>query len=260
MNNKNLEQLNKRDFDKCYFCLYCISIDIYMSLDDGKVDTQNIYLFYGCNLLGKRKYLTSTIASNFNSTSSWYDFFQSFKNRGLKEIVYAVLPNNKYLKDALKLSFLNVEPILSIFDTIFKISKYFSSGYSSNLLTYIKNIYLGNDLNEYTLNLNTFKNTYNSPFILDLVNDNLIKAKDIYYLPFNIRKAIFSYYFLRDNLKKLITISHSKNFFSSLNDFLELCLPVFQTFETKMYCSKSEWLDLLNTLYLTKKDLIKEFL
>ena len=231
-----------------------------MSLDDGKVDSQTVYLFYGCNLLGKRKFLASIIASNLSLTSSWYDFFQSFRSRGLEQIVYAVLPNNKQLIDALKLSFLNVESILSIFDTIMKISKYFSAGYSSTLLTFIKNVYLGADLLDYEANLNIFKDAYNSPFILDLVDNNLIKAKDYYYLPQHIRKNIFSYYFLRENLKKLIVISHSKQYFSSLDDFLELCLPTFQVFESKMYCSKSDWLAVLDFLYDSKKDLIKPYL
>ena len=260
MNNKSLIELNKRDFDKCLFCLYCLPMDIYMSLDDGKIDTQTIYLFYGCNLLGKRKYLSSIIASNLSSTSSWYDFFQSFKSRGLEQIIYAVLPNNKSLKDALKLTFLNVQPVLSIFDTILKISKYFSASYSSDLLTSVKNVYLACDLTEYELNLASFKESYNSPFVLDLVNDNLIKAKEIYSLPQHIRKNIFSFYFLRENLKKLIVISHSKQYFSSLDDFLDLCLPIFQNFETKMYCSKTDWLAVLDYLYDFKKDLIKPYL
>ena len=260
MNNKSLIELNKRDFDKCLFCLYCLPIDIYMALDDGKIDTQTVFIFYGCNLLGKRRYLSSIIVSHDFPTSSWYEFFQSFKTRGLQQIIYAVLPNNKHLKDALKLAFLDVESIISIFDTIMKISKYFSTSYSSSLLTFIKNVYLGSDLSDYEANLNIFKETYNSPFILDIVNDNLIKAKDYYNIPQHVRKNIFSYYFLRDNLKKLLVISHSKHFFSSLDDFIESCLPIFQVFETKMYCPKSEWLELLNTLYITKKDLLKPFL
>ena len=141
-----------------------------------------------------------------------------------------------------------------------KISKYFSAGYSSTLLTFIKNVYLGADLLDYEANLNIFKDAYNSPFILDLVDNNLIKAKDYYYLPQHIRKNIFSYYFLRENLKKLIVISHSKQYFSSLDDFLELCLPTFQVFESKMYCSKSDWLAVLDFLYDSKKDLIKPYL
>ena len=260
MNNQNLEQLNKRDFDECYFCLYCVSLDVFMSLEHGKVEKQNIYVFYGCNLLGKRMYLTSVVASNITTTSSWYDFFQTFKTRGVKEIFYATLPNNKYLKEALKLAFLNIETFLSIYDTIDKVSKYFSNKYDSDLLTYIKNIYLANDLNGYNLSIDEFKSNYNYPFILELINDNLNKAKDIYYLPFNIRKCIFAYYFLRENLKDLIVISHKKPSFSSLDEFLELCLPVFQAIEVRIPCSKAEWLDILNVLYSLKKDLIKEYL
>ena len=113
MNNKSLIELNKRDFDKCLFCLYCLPIDIYMALDDGKIDTQTVFIFYGCNLLGKRRYLSSIIVSHDFPTSSWYEFFQSFKTRGLQQIIYAVLPNNKHLKDALKLAFLDVESIIS---------------------------------------------------------------------------------------------------------------------------------------------------
>ena len=61
-------------------------------------------------------------------------------------------------------------------------------------------------------------------------------------------------------MKDLTIISHKKPSFSSLDEFLELCLPVFQAIEVRMPGSKAEWLDILNVLYSLKKDLIKEYL
>lgn len=260
MNNKNLDELQKRDLDKCYFCLYCVPVHIFLNLGNNKIDKKEVYVFYGCNLLGQRRYIASILADDFPSTSDWYDFFQSFKNRGLEQLLYAVLIDNKAMKDALKLSFLDVFPILSIFDAISKISKYFSSSYGSNVLTYIKNIYLGSDLSEYDIYLDNFKEAYPSSFALDLIESNLIKAKDIYSLPLHLRKALYSFYFLRDNIKRLIVISHSKQYFNSLNEFISDCIPVFQVLELKTYCSKKAWVEVLNTLYETKKELIKPYL
>lgn len=258
MNNKNLEELKKRDLDKCYFCLYAVSVDVYVNLDN-KINPQKVYHFYGCNLTGKRRYIASIIDSNL-TTSQWYNFFQSFKNRNLEQIIYACIPDNKAMKDALKLAYLNIEIIISIFDAINKVYKYFSSGYSNSILSYIKSIYLANDLNEYDVYLNNFKEMYPNAFALDLLESNFKRAKEYYFMSIHLRKAIFAFYFLRDNIKRLMVIGHSKQYFSNLDDYLNSCISLFQSFETKTYCSKKDWLEILNTLYDSKKELIKSYL
>ena len=260
MNNKSLDELKKRNLDNCYFSIYCVSQEVLMDLGNGKIDKEVIYLFYGCNLLGQRRYISSITASSVSLTSDWYDFFQSFKSRGLIEVVYAVFPDIKPMIDAIKLSFLNVDVFISIFDAINSIYKYFSHGYTNSLFPFIKNVFLANDLNDYKINRDKFNLSFSSPFTLDLINPFFDKAKDYYFLPLNMRKAIFAFYFIRENIKKLSVISHSKHYFSSLDDFIVLCVPIFQIFEARTYCSKKTWVSILDFLYSAKKDLIKPFL
>lgn len=258
MNNKNLVELKKRDLDKCYLSIYCISQEIYVNLGDGKIDKQIVYLFYGCNLLGQRRYISYT--SSIYHTSEWYDFFQCFKNRCLENIFYAVIPDIKAMKDALKLSFPNIEVLPSIFDGISKVMKYFASHDKTTLLMAIKNVFLADDISQYQIYRDNFNELFSSPFTLDLISPFLDKAKSVYYLPLHMRKAIFAFYFLRDNIKKLNVISHSKNHFDNVEDFISSCVPVFQSFELKTYCPKNTWLIVLNTLYDSKKDLLKSYL
>ena len=73
-------------------------------------------------------------------------------------------------------------------------------------------------------------------------------------------KNILCFYFCRDTIKKLSVFSHSKPYFSTVNEYIELMISLIQKNETKMYSSKSDWLNLLNSIYPIKKDLIKCYL
>lgn len=161
----------------------------------------------------------------------------------------------------MSLAFPEVQIFISCFEPINKIIKYFSYSLSSKIFSYIKNIYLSDDINGYNLALSNFYDQFeNNNFIIDLLDNDLKSIKKYYDYNIILRKHIFSFYFNRDTIKKLNVLSHSKPFFTSSNDFIQIMLPLIKTNETKMYSSKSEWITLINFIYPLKKELIISYL
>ena len=261
MNNQTVKELNNRKLDECYFSIICFPIKIYFKEGENNISIKDIYIFYGCTLQGVRKFITATIADDYEKTSDWYNLFLTLKRRNIKNILYALLPDNKMLKDAIRLAFQEVEILVSCFEAINKINKYYPCKYSSDVFKLIKNIYLSDSLSDYSIAIDEFKLQYNdSNFILDLLENDFKYAKTNYCYNLELRKHILSFYFFRDVSKKLVVISHSKPYFISTDEFVNEMLHIIKSNETKMYCSKKEWINLLNMLYQNKKDLIKTYL
>lgn len=264
MNNQTIEQLNNRNLDNCYFCIYSIPIFIYLNTggdENNLVNPKNVIIFYGCNLQGKRRYITSVIADDLDKPSIWYDFFLSWKNRGLNTILFALLPLDNNIRQAIKIAFPGIEIFNSYCESIIKISKYLTLKYSSNTFDIVRKIYVSESLDDYNIAYADFLNIFNeSPFLIDLLNDDFIKAKDNYRIDFSLRRHIFAFYFIRELSKKLVVASHSKPFFSSVDDFISTFIPTIQLTEKKNYCSKADWISLINFIYEDKKDLIKCYL
>jgi len=261
MNNQTVDELNNRKLNECYFSIMCIPVKIYLKRGENNTNLKQLYVFYGCTLQGVRKFITATIADDLPKTSDWYNFLLNLKKRNLNVILYANIPNNKQLKDAFSLAFPESEIFISCFEPINKILKYFSWNYSSKIFTSIKDIYLSDDINGYNISLSNFYGQFgDDKFIIDLLSDDLNSIRKYYEYNVVLRKHIFSFYFNRDTIKKLNVLSHSKPFFISSNDFVQSMIPLIKTIETRMYSSKSDWINLINFIYPIKKELIISYL
>ena len=261
MNNNNVNELNNRKFDNCLISIIVIPIKIYFKESKDLVNEKELYIFFSCNIQGKRKYLTSVFKDDFAKTSDWYDFILSLKSKGINVLLYAVIPNNDYLSKALKLAFNDIAVFISYIETINKLSKYYTSSYTNSIFNKIRKIYLAKDINEYEFNLISFKEEYfNFPFIIDLFEGDLKRAREYYNTSFELRNFVFSLYFCRDLYKRLTVISHSKSYFSSINEFVSLFIPDIQRFESRMFCPKKTLNNIINILYNDKKELIKPYL
>ena len=63
LNNNNVAELNNRKFDNCLISILVIPIKIYFKEAEDLVNEKELYLFFSCNIQGKRKYLTSIFNS-----------------------------------------------------------------------------------------------------------------------------------------------------------------------------------------------------
>jgi transposase-like protein len=261
MNNQTIEELNNRYLDKCLFSIMVFPTKIYLNDGKGNINIKKLYVFYGCTIHGVRKYITSAISDNFTKVSDWYNFLMALKGRKLEHIFYALIPNNNLLNKALTLAFPDIIQFISSFEVISKISNYYSISYSSGIDKIIKKIYLSESITEYEMAINEFYDNFKGfEFIYDLLAEDFKYAKKIYSYYCNIRKMVYSYYFSRDMLKILTKISHSKASFSNCDEFIQELIPYIKTNETKMFCSKKDWSNIINILYKSKKELIMSYL
>lgn len=262
MCNLILNELHNRNLDGCYFSIMCIPTTIYLK-EGGDVfpKKKTIYIFFGTNLQGVRKYITSVISDNFSKTSDWYNLFMKLKQRNFETVLFASIPDNKPLKDALMLSFKDIKIFISCFEIINKIFRYYPQKYTSNVFNIVKNIYLSNDIKDYNNAVNIFYDEFSdSKFLIDIIEPCFKTIKNYYDYNFILRYHIFSFSFYRDTYKKLSSFSKSKPFFLSLDEYTNLISNLIKKTETRMYSSKNGWLKLINIVYEDNKNLIKRYL
>lgn len=256
MNNQTLNEINKRDIDKCYFSISFYHSTIYFNDGNDYIYKRKVYTLIGCNIYGVRKYITSVFEDEYSQASNWYDLFQTLKSKGLETVFFSVIPDNDYLKKAFKLSFPEVTLFITYLDIIEKLFRFFSEKYSSSLVSSIRSLYIAQDINEFDFKVNEFYNDYNvQPFVKEITKSHLTNIRKTFDFDFILRKHIYSFYFGRDFYKKLSKISHNKSYFFDLNTFLEGLLPIIKSMETRMYCPKQEWNQVINSLYKLNKDL-----
>ncbi|MGM9848612.1 MAG: transposase [Bacilli bacterium] len=261
MNNLTINEIMKRDLEKCYFSISFYPSIIYYNEGQDYIKERKVYTIIGCNIYGVRKYITSIFASDFSKGSDWYNLFSLWKKKGIETIFFAIIPNNKCIKETLKLAFPNIKTYTSYFETINKIDKFFSCSYSNDLLQKFKNIYLANDINDFEFKKQFFiDETIDKPFVFDLIANDFNIITDYIKIPISLRKHLFSFYFAREITKKLNILSHSTSYFNSLLEYIELLLPTIQTMEVRMYSSKSEWNSVITCIYNENKDLLISYL
>ena len=261
MNNQNINELKNRDLDACAFTLYFLPNKIFSNLGNDYIKERKIYTLFICNIKGVRKYITTVYADEYQKTSSWYDLFSLLKKKGLSVILYAVIPNDNHIKEALCLSFPEIFCLYTPFETIFKLQKYFSCSYSNAFIEKIKKIFLAQDINEFNLKRKEFfEYSGDFPFVNDLVEKDFKNASKNFNLPFLLRKHIFSFYFMRDNVKRISSLSRTKAYFDYLTDLESLFIPNIISIEKYMYCPKKEWNQIISIIYKDNKDLIIEYL
>lgn len=254
MINLTVTELNNRTLDECYISIIVIPSKILYEKKEGLVNEVELYSFFGCNIEGKRRYITTVFKDNYIKTSDWYDFLLSLKNKGISNIFFAIISNNIELSKALKLVFSEIQVFISCFDTINKLYKYYSYSYSNPIASNVYQVYIAKDISQYELLLKEFKEKYlNLTFISDLLQEDLNRARKYCEYDYELRKFIFSFYFYRDTLKSLRTISRSKHSFSSINEIIQELLPYIQRIESSMFCPKKQLNYIINLLYKSNK-------
>ncbi|MBQ8892005.1 MAG: transposase [Bacilli bacterium] len=260
MCNLTINELHNRNLDKCYFVIMCFKTKINI-MEGDEISKKDIYIFYGCNILGVRKFLDICIVNNFTKPSDWYNFLLKLKKRNVETVLYANIPNNKILKDSLMITFKDIKVFISCYEPIDTIFKYFNARYDTHVFSIIKNIYLSDNIDGYNSAVSIFKEEFNnSPFLYDILEKDLTSIKKYYNFDIILRKHIFCFYFYREMRKKIYTASHAKYYFNTTDELLESLISHISIMESRCYCPKKEWLNLINFIYSSNKDLIKNYL
>lgn len=260
MNNKTGDVLRKRELEQCYFAIYCITTKINIENIEGYAITKKLYTFFGCTMEGKKKYISSILDTEVEKTSGWYNFFQGLKKRNIEHILYSLLPNNKELRDAIKLSFPRIEIFTSCENVIDKLQRYNSYRTKDEIYREVRKLYVAKDLIEYELSYKEFKEKFSKyPFIMEMLNEEIKSLKDNYRYSFSIRRIIYAFNYIIQ-MKKRFGVLYNHDIYKTKDEFIDKCAYALFMSESATHYYKDEWTLIINEIYEDKKDLIKPYL
>lgn len=260
MKNLTMETIKKRELEKSYFILY--SIDTKIKLEEGIncINEREVNLIFGMTLDGKRQYITSALDKETTKTSDWYNIFQEVKKRKVEHVIFGLLPEKKELREAIKLSFPEIEIFDSCDKTLDKLQKYNSYKTTDEIYTEIRRLYLAKDITEYELNYKMFKSKYEKyTFIMELLEERLRKLKSNYKYSYELRRVVYAFNYmieLKGRLERLIKRKEYKN----KDEFISDLLYYITNSERGIVYPRYKWIEVLNEIYEEKKEYIQPYI
>ena len=103
MNQLTFLECTKRKLDDTYLVVYAIKNEINIKKGDY-IEKNDIYSLIGIDLKGHRQFL-NIYQDRVNNNRFWLDCFEGLKSRGLKNILFLSVDDNKNMKRTAKIAF-----------------------------------------------------------------------------------------------------------------------------------------------------------
>lgn len=253
-----VEDYKRRRLEEGYVCLYIFITQI--EIKRQELSTENLYWFVGLDFRGRRRLLTVGLEDKEDSRC-WINKLEEINKRGVKKILFGGVPNNTLLIRSLKLMYKDINIVISDDECISKVRKYFSQNYSVTIYKELKSLYVEKTEEEYEIQKEVFYDKYMEyKFILNLIKKDIEKIKESYKYSYEIRKMIFSYYYIRDFSKKVIQVSREIGQVKNIEEIIRNMIEYIMKTEKNMYCPKKQWLEILNQLYNMYNEEIDNYL
>jgi len=103
---KGLNELTKKKLDETYIVVYAIKNEVNIKKADI-IEKNDIYTLIGVDIKGTR-HLLNIYADKINNSHFWLDTFEGLKSRGVKNILFLSVDDNKNMKRTAKIAFPNI--------------------------------------------------------------------------------------------------------------------------------------------------------
>lgn len=251
----NLTQLKYRELDKFLVVIFPIKTEVVVEID-GMVKTRNLYIFVGINMEGRRKFLTYGIDSN-EDTEFWIQKFKNIARRGVEKVMYITLGEEKG-KRAAQITFPGIKILPTAFTLIDKISPYYADTYKNKMPEEIRKLFICETKEEYEIARNQFMHRYEKDTIVKILLEKDIKEiEEVYEIPHNIRRLVFTFYFIRDYKRIMKKEMNKEKIIINKEEFMMRFEELITTWEKTMYVSKKEWLKIVDELILIDKEIVR---
>lgn len=191
MEQFTLKELVKRKLDETYLIVYAIKNEINIKKADV-IEKTNLYTFIGVDIKGNRQFLNMYQDKPLNN-HFWLDCFENLKSRGVKNILFLSVNDNKNIKRTAKVAFPSIVFVDSLTDIAPKFYKYTSERSSKNVVGKLKALYTQKTIGGYKQSLESFKTVYNNVIHQKLIEKYLCNVEAIYKYSQNIRNLIFKH-------------------------------------------------------------------
>ena len=121
MNKLTFNECTKKKLDDTYLVVYAIKNEINIKKGDY-IENSIVYTLVGIDTKGLRQ-LINIYQDRVNNNRYWLDCFEQLKSRGLKNILFLSVDDNKNMKRTAKIAFPNIVFVDSITDIVPNIKK-----------------------------------------------------------------------------------------------------------------------------------------
>ena len=244
MNKLTMNECAKKRLTDTYLIVYAIKNEI--NIKKGEyIETTDVYTLIGVDKTGYRQ-LLNIVQDRINNNRYWLDYFETLKSRGLKNILFLSVDDNKNMKRTAKIAFPNITFVDSLTDIIPKFSKYSFEKDERKLKSKIHNLYTQKTLTEFKQFFDQFKKEYNNVIHQKLIEKYLSNVESLYKYSVNIRLLMFKHsanIYLYDRIRLIFDNHH--NFVTNLDEIYDKLGEINKYFGFTSF-KKKEWTLILN--------------
>lgn len=246
MHNLTLAECARKKLDDIYLVVYAIKNEINFKKADY-IEKSSVYSLIGIDLRGNRQFL-NVYQDRENNNRFWLDCFESLKSRGLKNILFLSVDNNRNMKRTAKIAFPDIIFVDSITYVVPKYQKYTVEKDSKKLASKIHNLYVQKTLTEYKEQQKQFNDMYNNAIHQKLSQKYLSNIENLYKYSQNIRFLLFKHSANMEYYDKIrLSFNSNKNYISSIEEIYNKLGDVNKYFGFTSF-TKREWTMILNDL------------
>lgn len=246
MNELKFNELIKKKLEETYFIVYAIKNEINIKKGDY-IEKTDVYTLIGVDKKGIRQ-LLNIYQDRINNNHFWLDCFEGLKSRGVKNILFLSVGDNKNIKRTAKIAFPNIVFVDSLTDIYPKFYKYTSERSSKNIASKIKELYTQKTIKEYQAKMTIFKGKYNNIIHQKLIEKYLSNVENTYKYSQNIRELLFKHSSNILFYDRIRLTYNEKKYIESLDDISnELSGDLYKYFGYTSF-NKKEWTLILNDL------------
>lgn len=191
MNQLTFAECSKKRLDKTYLVVYAIKNEINIKKGDY-IEKSDVYTFIGIDLKGFRQFI-NIYQDRVNNNRFWLDCFESMKSRGLQNILFLSVDDNKNMKRTARVAFPDVVFVDSLTYIVPKYYKYTSERCARNLASKLHSLYTQNTLTDFKEVFKQFSETYNNSIHQKLASKYLSNIETQYKYSNNIRNLLFKH-------------------------------------------------------------------
>ena len=242
MEKLTMNDCSKRRLDDIYLVIYAIRNEI--NIKKGEyIEKEDIYTLVGIDKKGFRT-LINVYADRKNNNRYWLDIFESLKARGIKNVLFFSVDNNKNMKRAARVSFPKIIFIDSLTDVMPKFYKFSYEKNAKEIGSKINNLYVQKTITDFK---DVFKRLLTEKYLNNI--------ESLYKYSVNIRKLLFRHsanIYLYDRIR--LNFNSRKSYINSLDEVYEKLGSIDDYFGFTSF-KKNEWILMLNDLIQLYPDL-----
>lgn len=253
MERLTISDCTKRKLDNTYLVVYAIKNEINIKKGDY-IEKEDIYTFVGIDKRGFRT-LINVYSDRKNNNRYWLDCFESLKTRGIRNILFLSVDNNKNLKRSAKVAFPNIIFTDSLTDIMPKFYQFSYEKSAKEIGSKIRDLYIQNTITDYKETFKKFKERYNNVIHQKLIEKYLNNIELLYKYSVNIRKLIFRHtanIYLYDRIR--LNFNSQKDYVNNINEVYDKLGSMNDYFGFTSF-KKNEWILMLNDLIQLYPDL-----